>query len=332
MWRFMIVKKLKVETFEYPISQEEKKVKTFEELIKLIDSKTTDRTRYKLIINGNIIDALFLIRKYNLNPSKQKANCHNTHNALEDCIIEKEIICNILNGNIEPLISESKLQAIKDKIRTFFWGCFIKEPNFIYQFKAEEVYIEFCEFLNEKNGKVLNDYDKPHITKGKEWIDIHHVDEIDLDDIATRTNAALKANDQKELAALSSYNKRERLVYATKVEHFLLHALLDIIRQCESGGLHFLFGSIVKLEIGKFEENEKMKKLQAEKAKFYKIVTFEEIIKIYTKICSGFRIIDIKEYATKFWKLDEYQYEKQHCKALILKINNTLKEMTAQNY
>ena len=34
-----------------------------------------------------------------------------------------------------------------------------------------------CYFLYRKNGPVSNDYDKYPKTRGKEWIDIHHIDE-----------------------------------------------------------------------------------------------------------------------------------------------------------
>ena len=44
--------------------------------------------------------------------------------------------------------------------------------------------------MQEKYGFVDKDYDENPTRRGKEWLDIHHILEYDLDDIARRTENA----------------------------------------------------------------------------------------------------------------------------------------------
>lgn len=252
---------------------------------------------------------------------------HKSHDALEDCKIEKKIISNLLEGNINPLKDEDeKIQT--NQILSFYNDFYDKKEYFEFrEFFAKRLYIKFCEFLKSKNGKVFNDYDKQHITKGYDWIDIHHINEIDIDNIAVKTQKAQQDNDFKTIKKLSNYNNCERLVYANKVEHFLLHALLDIVRNNRSGGLHFIFGDLVKLEIGIFDEDSKFYNIQNEKKEFYKFITIENLIDIYTINCKYFNIKNIEPFVKSFWKIEEYNYDKDKYKSILNIINEKLNEI-----
>jgi len=261
---------------------------------------------------------------------------YNAHDALADCKIEKEIICNILSKNIEPLkanVEKGLIEEIKQFFKELSFGLenFNDKKDFpcrytINNYKtANRLYFEFCHYLNYKNGIVLNDYDRPHKKRGDEWIDIHHVDEWEIDNIATRTQVALQNNDKKELKLLSKYNHRSRLVYATKVEHFVLHLLIDIIRGLPAGGTHYTFGDIVKINIGKFDNDEKFKKIQYKKSEFFKWFSFDELKEMYIINCISYRIYDIRAYCDDFWATDKYDYLKTNYKSLVSEINRRLK-------
>jgi len=267
-------------------------------------------------------------------------DCHNSHNALSDCKIEKEIICNLINKSISTLISSPE-ENIYAEIINFYDKLQEKMSNlnfkkhYLTDFDVREElialrrYNAFCDFLRYKYKKVSNDYDKGCKTRGYEWIDIHHIDETEIDNIAVRTQIAQKENNEKELKKLAKYNKRERLVYANKVEHFILHALLEMYRCsmgfCSSGGLHFTFGDIVRLEIGIFDNNPQLANLQNQKQKFYKYIPFEKIVDIYTTTCIMFGISDIQDYIKNYWKIDEYKYDTQKYKSIINLINENFK-------
>lgn len=237
----------------------------------------------------------------------------NAHDALEDCRIQHRIVENLLALNYGPFMGkktyyENMLCEVKD----LFFGKSINST-------AEELYDNLCTELNIKNGRVLEDYDKKPRTRGRDWIDIHHMDEKILDNIATRTNEARKNQDFVELSRLSPYNKKERLVYATKVEHFLLHCLLNLINDIPSCGPHWLFGDLLKMEIGIFEKGSLAHNIQEKReATFYSTIDFASLVYIYGKVLNiqGLTL----ELAKDFYKLDTYIYDEEKFKDIMRKI------------
>ena len=264
-------------------------------------------------------------------------NYHNSHDALEDCKIEKEIITNLLNKNIEPL----KAEQVKDmtaKIISYYYKFSANKYKhthddtigfkLIDSINAERMYYEFCEALKSKYGIILNDYDKNHKKRGAEWIDIHHVDEIIEHNIAVKTQLAQQNKNLKSLQTLEEFNKSNRLVYANKIEHFILHALLDMYKSSYDnlyqGGLHFAFGDILKLEIGLFDKDSVFFNLQNQKQKFYQYISFDNIVDIYTSTCCAFGLKNIQTFIDNYWKLNEYKYDKQKYEAIMDIINKKL--------
>lgn len=187
---------------------------------------------------------------------------------------------------------------------------------------AKDLYFSFCEFLNNKYGAVDKDYDENPTKRGKEWLDIHHISEYELDDIANKTkitkeieNLALASNNVQiivknsgnaakncieksedenamtstyyfdhTLSDLKKYNKKDRLVYANKIEHFLLHYLIASIRGKNTffGGPNILWDQSVELDIYKFRNYKN--KLQNNSEAFYSIINCEEITRLYKKL------------------------------------------------
>lgn len=236
-----------------------------------------------------------------------------SHDALEDCRIQYQIIQNLLLKNYEPILnSRLYYNNVINEIKEFFL-------NNNTNSTAEELYNTLCKELTIKNGEVLEDYDKNPRTRGSEWIDIHHIDETVLDNIATRTNQAKKNKNYAELEMLSPFNKKERLVYSTKVEHFLLHCLISAITNIPSGGPHWLFGDLLKMEIGIFEETSWEHNIQENKNEnFYSIINFDSLMNIYSTI------LNIQELSPciveRFYKLDTYVYNKEKYDNIIKKI------------
>ena len=68
-----------------------------------------------------------------------------------------------------------------NRIKAHELGC--KEDAF-------ELYCSLCELLKSKYGLLNRSYDDNPCKRGKEWLDIHHVLEYELDDIARRTDNA----------------------------------------------------------------------------------------------------------------------------------------------
>ena len=215
--------------------------------------------------------------------------------------------------------------------------------------EAKALYNSLCKILKEKYGPVDKDYDENPTKRGKEWIDIHHIREYLLDDIASRTQTALytkkmikRANkvivvsnekmyidyadegiallshsSWKELSSkekdeifselkkifpgknlyrvssapeysleeLQPYNVKEQLVYANKIEHFLLHYLIDSIRgqQIFSGGPNYLWDECVALDYYWFE-NEYKRAIKSNKETYYSLMSSEEITRLYKKL------------------------------------------------
>ena len=179
------------------------------------------------------------------------------------------------------------------------------------------LYFSLCDLLRIKYGLLYKSYDEEPLRRGKEWLDIHHVLEFQMDDIAKRTKYAKlmetrnnqtdaidKTNEQQlnyyTLDDLKPFNKPTQLVYANKAEHFLLHYLIDSLRgkDCFSGGPNFLWDVSVALDLYDFKE-EYLAKLSKQKENFYSIISSNEITHLYKKL------IDWKQWdiskCSKFW-------------------------------
>lgn len=176
----------------------------------------------------------------------------------------------------------------------------IKEHELGNKNEAFSLYFSLCELLNKKYGFVDRDYDEKPTKRGKEWIQIHHIKEYKLDDIAKRTEAALSSGNYELLNKLKSYNIKTQLVYANMIEHFLLHYLIDSIRgqNVFSGGPNYLWDYSVALDIYGFEQ-EFMNKLQVEREKLYSLITSEEITVLYKKLID-WKYWDIKK-CSNYW-------------------------------
>lgn len=209
-----------------------------------------------------------------------------THSALGDCKIEAEIL--------KRFVSEQRVESIDSTIiRDLANGKLCTKNAAVYYEKM----ISYC---TNKNGLVLSDFDCFPFKRGFEWIDIHHIDEKELDDIASRTYRAQESNDTKTLNSLKKYNKATRLVYATVVEHFLLHYIIEYLRG-PGGGPHFLFGYILRahFNIARFSyEKNIFKNID----KYFADISFEEIVNIYKKIIKKDKIT--KRIAFQFYKLN----------------------------
>lgn len=241
-----------------------------------------------------------------------------SHDALNDARIQHEIVENLLNKNVEPIIAQKEYEAIIAKTKSILR--LDASPT-----EVAELYYAFCDVLKKRNGIVFNDYDQFHLTRGKEWIDIHHIDEIIEDNIATKTNNAKKENNFIELERLKAYNRSDRLVYANKVEHFLLHCLLDIMNPFRSGGPHWLFGSLMKAEIGLFEQGTVEYSIQQRLGDFFDKVTFDDIKKIYSVILKKQQLKFVE--AKRFYKLDTYQRNRDKYNEIMFEIRRIMKTM-----
>ena len=192
--------------------------------------------------------------------------------------------------------------------------------------EATTLYFELCDCLKDKYGLVDRDYDDKPTKRGKEWIDIHHIREYELDDIARRTDiardferrklknkyedyvlVALKSSDWNHekmeeirkqysgksvefwgvdysLQELKPYNVKEQLVYANKIEHFLLHYLIVSMKDIRfAGGPNYLWDCCMALDVFGFK-NEFMNELKKIKNKFYSIMSIEEVTILYKKL------------------------------------------------
>ena len=192
---------------------------------------------------------------------------------------------------------------------------------------AKKIYDLFCQLLKIKYGHVDSDYDDNPTKRGNEWLDIHHIKEDELDDIAKRTEAAkslekIKPYDNKNnlynfilyrdeynddniqkirnenpgkntvvyhmdysLEDLKPYNKKEMLVYANRIEHFLIHYLISIIRGKEifSGGPNYLWDSVVCLDLYGFDYPI-FNKWQLNKDNYYSLMSPEDVTLLYRKL------------------------------------------------
>lgn len=211
--------------------------------------------------------------------------------------------------------------------------------------EAATLYFAFCDCLKVKYGLVDRDYDDSPTRRGKEWLDIHHIREYELDDISRRTDYAQKYekeknktsfenrvvialkssqwNDKKKneirkqysnklvdfwhldytLEELKPYNVKEQLVYANKIEHFLLHYLIVSFGDKRFyGGPNYLWDCCVALDIYGFDQ-EFMNNIKNDKEKFYSKLSSEEITLLYKKL------IDWKNW--ELWECSVYWINKR---------------------
>lgn len=207
--------------------------------------------------------------------------------------------------------------------------------------EAFSLYNMFCDLLKEKYGSVDRDYDDKPTKRGNEWLDIHHIGEYELDDIARRTENAQfyeremrnkpkdkvvvvkhevfcnaeKMNEIRQaypnaiiygseytLEELKKYNVKDQLTYANKIEHFLLHYLIVSIRDSRfSGGPNYLWDCCVSLDLYGLDNLYKNKK---NKEYYYSIMSSEEVTHLYKKL------IDWKKWnineCSKYWNNFKY--------------------------
>ncbi len=222
---------------------------------------------------------------------------------------------------------------------------------------AKSLYDELCAFLEEKYGLVDKDYDENPTKRGAEWLDIHHILEHELDDIAKRTQLLkaavhkavwvkenelfykidgkdiicyikrnedyeenyktlmeLKESFDKEISGggfyiidithtlqdLKPYNLKKNLVYANKIEHFLLHYLIESMRGKEftSGGPNYLWDAAVSLDLYGFDRNY-LRTLQKNKKEFYSYLDVYILTSLYKQLID-WKSIDKRTF-TAYW-------------------------------
>ena len=190
--------------------------------------------------------------------------------------------------------------------------------------EAFELYNLFCDILKKKYGLVNKDYDENPTKRGSEWLDIHHILEYELGNISGLTKSA-KFIEQKTqnhapdeiiikiprsefhkgnnyeipeiykektyiyacepLGELKKYNAKDQLVYANKIEHFLLHYLIDSIRgqKCPIGGTNIIWDSSISLDI--YDSDQKnYNNLKRDKNFYYSIMSSYDITFLYRKL------------------------------------------------
>ena len=224
----------------------------------------------------------------------------------------------------------------------------IKKHSLGNKEEAFSLYFSLCDCLKEKYGCVDKDFDEKPTKRGKEWLDIHHILEYELDDIARRTeNARYIENelrrqpkgqivvvttevfnnktDREEIRKLNpnaviygldyylkdlkKYNVKEQLVYANKIEHFLLHYLIDSIRGINvfSGGPNYLWDCSVSLDLYGSDQSY-INNIKGHKEEFYSIMSSQEITKLYKKLLDwkGWDIDKCIHYWTTYRKVISY--------------------------
>ena len=231
------------------------------------------------------------------------------HNALADCMIEHEIVKKLLNGEIEPLRDAYKYMV--DEIKGY-----LLYGDYEDKILAEKLYDKFCKILPMYNGAVKQDYNEHHITRGGEWIDIHHIDEKSVSNVSNKETWVFLGLEDYLLL-----NQKSRLVFATKVEHFLLHSLTDIINGIDNGGTHATFGSLLKMKIGIFEENSKEYQIQQRNDEFYKKITFDEVLRIYERH-NRLMKVSLTSAIDLLYHLEEYKHDEDKLRDIILRVSN----------
>lgn len=84
---------------------------------------------------------------------------------------------------------------------------------------------------------------------------------------------------------LKPYNVKKQLVYANKIEHFLLHYLIASLKGKDvfCGGVNFLWDSCVALDLYWFKQ-EYMTQIKNRKDMYYSLLSSEEITLLYKKL------------------------------------------------
>lgn len=84
---------------------------------------------------------------------------------------------------------------------------------------------------------------------------------------------------------LKPYNAKKQLVYANKIEHFLLHYLIASLKGKDvfCGGVNFLWDSCVALDLY-WSKQKFMQHIQDNKATYYSVLSSEEITLLYKKM------------------------------------------------
>lgn len=220
-----------------------------------------------------------------------------------------------LGGNMEDLF-ELELKLVSK----------IKKHKLGGKDEACAIYNEFADLLKKKYGLIDKNYDEDPQKRGKEWLDIHHLLEYEMADIAKKTKHTkdvakrVSKNNDKEcwivlpreewnnqelkdcikeetnvesiiftwvytLEELKPYNAKDKLVYANKIEHFLLHYLIESMRgqQIFSGGVNYLWDNSTAIDIYGFD-HDFMNEIKANKDEYYKLISSEEITSLYKKI------------------------------------------------
>lgn len=200
------------------------------------------------------------------------------HSSLGDCKIEAEIIKKIF-------LIQNKGVSCTIKPSDIFQDLIDRKLN---RENAVEYYQRMVDYCRSAHGLVDRDYDDKPRKRGREWIDIHHIDETEIDDIAAKTQFAEKMGIPEALEVLHKYNRKDRLVYATVVEHFLLHYIIEFIRNEKTfnGGPHYMFGKILRMKFGVINYPYESAISQKFDSYFSKI-SFEQITSLYKDVLSS---------------------------------------------
>ena len=93
---------------------------------------------------------------------------------------------------------------------------------------------------------------------------------------------------KEALEVLHKYNRKDWLVYATVVEHFLLHYIIEFIRNEKTfnGGPHYMFGKILRMKFGVINYPYERAISQKFDSYFSKI-SFEQITSLYKDVLSS---------------------------------------------
>ena len=209
---------------------------------------------------------------------KLRISTAGAHSSLGDCKIEAEIIKKIF-----AIQNDGASCTIKHN--DIFQDLIDRKLN---RENAFEYYQRMVDYCWSAHGFVDRDYDDKPRKRGREWIDIHHIDETEIDDIAAKTQFAEKMGIPEALEALRKYNKKDRLVYATGVEHFLLHYIIEFIRNEKTfnGGPHYMFGKILRMKFGIINYPYERAISQKFDSYFSKI-SFEQITSLYKDVLSS---------------------------------------------
>lgn len=191
-----------------------------------------------------------------------------------DFIDDKKIFW-LANGELDQ--KEITLKKLRRGIKEN-----IDFEDFFYRIDSDNneiLYGELCAMLARKYGRPNAAYGSSKCKKrGNEWLDIHHISEIkDSDDnIAARTQSG-------ELTPNSPENHPENLIYCNKVEHFILHYLIEDVRKGRGMGIHMIFGDILAFQSCKLIRG-RLPQLQQVNSFFFTNFSWEQIKILYRRI------------------------------------------------